>query len=166
MATFQVPQFIDQKPKIVGPLTLKQFAFLAVATLLSFFAYYTFSFFLWIIISIFLEAFAILLAFGKINGQDSASILKAMFSFFTQPRMFIWERNFSTKIAEEKSRALKEARESVGIQQKLKSIALNITTGKVLSPKTFRDNQKKEGFQSAIFSTGETKLVKKVDYSE
>ncbi len=165
MATFQVPQFIDQKPKIVGPLTLKQFAFIAVATLLSFFAYYTFDFLLWIIVSVVMESFALLLAFGKINGQDSTAVLKAVFSFLVQPRMFIWERNFSVKAAEEKSRA-DVARRSMSVQEKLKSISLNITTGKTLPPKAFRDEQKKKGFQEAVFQTGEKRLVKKMDYRE
>lgn len=165
MATFQVPQFIDQKPKIIGPLTLKQFAFIAVATLLSFFAYYLFDLLLWIIISLFVESIALLLALGKINGQDSTTVLKAAIMFLTQPRLFIWERNFSEKAVEKKSRADK-ARQSIGAQEKLKSISLNVTTGKTLSPKAFRDEQKKKGFEEAIFSTGEKRLVKKIDYKE
>ncbi|MFB6212783.1 MAG: PrgI family mobile element protein, partial [Candidatus Magasanikbacteria bacterium] len=43
MAKFQVPQFIEQKPKIVGPLTLQQFIYLASAAAVSFLSFYMFS---------------------------------------------------------------------------------------------------------------------------
>ncbi len=164
MSTFQVPQFIEQKPKIVGPLTLQQFAFIGTASLLSFIAYYTFNLYLWIIVSIILEAIAILLAFAKINGQDAIVVLKSLFRFLIEPRLFLWEKNFSEK--KEAPEKIEEVRNTMSIQQKLKSITLNITTGKAFSTKTTREEEKKEGYQVAVFSCGEKKLIKKVNYNE
>lgn len=166
MATFQVPQFIDQKPKIVGPLTLQQFAFVGSAALLSFIFYYTFDTFLWIFFSIVLGSIALLLAFGKVNGQEATIVLKSLFKFLLEPRLFLWEKNFSEKKKEESAESIASVRNTMSIQQKLKSITMNITTGKAFSPKISQETQKKEGFQVATFSTGEKKFVKKVDYSE
>lgn len=165
MATFQVPQFIEQKPKIVGPLTLQQFAFIGTASFLSFIAYYTFNFYLWIIVSVVLGTIAVLLAFAKINGQDAVVVLKSLFRFLIEPRLFLWEKNFSEKKdgAPEK---IEEVRNTMSIQQKLKSITLTITTGKAFSPRTAREEEQKEGYRVAIFSTGEKKLIKKVNYNE
>ena len=44
MSTFQTPQFIEEKAKIVGPFTLKQFLFLVMGGGISFASFYVFSF--------------------------------------------------------------------------------------------------------------------------
>ena len=55
----------------------------------------------------------------------------------------------------------------MSVQEKKKSIALNVTTGKIFNDKTHKsgDNKKtKDEFEVATFTTGEKKLVKRIDY--
>jgi len=88
---FTVPQFIDYETKIVGPLTLKQFIFLAMAGTVSVILYFTVHvtlLFLFVSILAFSAAFA--LAFVKINGKDLPAVFVNFLKFRSSSRMFLW----------------------------------------------------------------------------
>ena len=81
---FRVPQFIDIEDKVVGPLTLKQFAYILGAG--------GFSFIIWTFISIKLIAIPLILAvsalflshaFLKINNRPFADVLESAFAYYT-----------------------------------------------------------------------------------
>ena len=90
---YQVPQFIEVEDKIIGPLTLRQFIYIAGAGGLSivFFAY------LPIILAFLLSApvvaFATALAFYKVNGKSFIEILEAGFNYYTGAKLFLWKHN-------------------------------------------------------------------------
>ena len=101
----QVPQFLDIEDKIVGPLTLKQFSFLAAAFLLDLGLFYLFEFFLWALVAFTLSLLAIGLAFLKINGRGLPAVLISAFRFYWQPRLYLWQhtivapvKNFASQI--------------------------------------------------------------------
>jgi len=98
MATFQVPQFIDAEDKIVGPLTLKQFGFVATAFLLSVFLFYILDFWLWVILAGFFWISALGLAFFRINGRSLLQYLISIFLYFWNPRIFIWKHEIPTPL--------------------------------------------------------------------
>lgn len=87
---FQVPQFIDIEDKIFGPLTLKQFLYLAGAGALSFILFFAVQTPVWIGITILLMAIAAALAFIKYNGQTMLSTLGAVFRYLWFPKFYIW----------------------------------------------------------------------------
>lgn len=160
---FQTPQFIEQEAKIIGPLTLKQFLYVAAAAGLSFIAYYIFNLFLWFMISAILAGLAIALAFVKINGQDLPKILLSAFAYLWQPRIYTWQRiTKETSLEISEIEKLREVRRSMSIQEKLKSAALDITTGKIFSG----GRPKKPGprYQAVTYVTGERKIAKRIDY--
>jgi len=164
MATFQVPQFIEQKARIIGPLTLEQFLYLAVAGALSFIAYYVFNFFFWLMLSAILLVIAGALAFVKVNGQSLPQVLKAGFAYIWKPRTYTWQREISQKIVDvEDLERLEELRGKMSIQQKLKSVALNVATGKIFSPKKLKEEQG-EQFEVVTRLTGEKEVAKRVNY--
>lgn len=169
MATFQVPQFIESKPKIVGFLTLAQFGYIAVAAIILFSLYFTLQFPVWVILAIILMGAAGMLAFGRINGQSFPLIVRHAFQFAWNPRRYIWEREIPKAMLDvthiEKLEAL---RQRMKIEEKIKSVALGITTGKMFSLDQFRkgeeDGVKKDQYQVVTYLTGERKLAKRVDY--
>lgn len=165
MATFQVPQFIDQKPKIVGPLTLKQFFYLAGAAALGFASFKIFNFFLFLLIAAILAAFGVALAFVKVNGQEMSKVISSAIKFYLEPRIYTWQRIIKQETTTIDIGEIEEERDKMGLQDKLKSLALNITTGKLFSAAQFRKGRGQEnGFEVATFSTGEKRVVKKVNY--
>ena len=163
MATFQVPQFIEQKPKIIGPLTLEQFFYLGGAGVLSFFSFYVFNFFLSLILTVIFLSAAIALAFVKVNGQGMPATIKSALSYIWRPRTYTWQRAITETVLDTSElEKLEETRSNMSIQEKLKSIALGVTTGKIFSPKKWREEG--ERYQGVTHLTGEKEKAKKVDY--
>lgn len=93
---YQVPQFIEVEDKIIGPLTLKQFIYIAGAAGLCivFFVY------LQIIIAIFLSlpvvALAAALAFYRLNGKPFIEVLEAGFNYYVGAKLFLWKHQEPT----------------------------------------------------------------------
>jgi hypothetical protein len=167
MATFQVPQFIDEAPKIIGFLTLAQFFYLAGAGAISFICFYVFTTFFWLLITIVLAGLAIALAFVKIGGQSFPKILINAFHFLWKPRQYTWQRMLpKTTLDLSQIEKLESIRKRMTIEDKLKTIALGISTGKLFSPNQIRNqnNEEKKQFQVVTYATGERKLAKRVDY--
>ncbi len=89
---YQVPQFIEVESKIIGPLTLKQFIYLAGAAGLCvvFFVYLPTLFA--ILLSLPTAGFAAALAFYKMNGKSFIEVLEAGFNYYTGAKLFLWKR--------------------------------------------------------------------------
>ncbi len=92
---FQVPQFIEVEDKIFGPLTIRQFVYLAGGGGLGF-VIYTYvspiSFILAILCIIPVAALAISLAFYKVNNQPFINILESGFKFLFGAKLYIWKK--------------------------------------------------------------------------
>lgn len=86
-----MPQFIEVEDKIVGPLTLKQFIYIAGAGGLCviFFAYLPIL--LAILLSIPVVALAAALAFYKINGKPFIEVLEAGLHYYTGAKLLLWK---------------------------------------------------------------------------
>jgi hypothetical protein len=91
---FQVPQFIEVEDKIFGPLTWKQFLYVAggggltlgIFTLLSNHKLIAF------IISAPIVALSLALAFIKINNRPFIIYLESVLSYFSGERLYIWKK--------------------------------------------------------------------------
>ncbi|MBI2278764.1 MAG: PrgI family protein [Candidatus Brennerbacteria bacterium] len=164
MATFQIPQFIEQQPKVVGFLTLPQFLYLATAGGISFAAFYVFTFLLWLFVSVVVVAAGIALAFIKVNGQPLPAVLRAALSYYWKPRTYVWSRALQEETLDlsqiEKIEAL---RRRMGIEEKLKNLALQVTTGKIFSRRGNATNPRAR-YQTVTYLTGEKKVARRVDY--
>ena len=88
---YQVPQFIDVEDKLVGPLTLKQFIYLAgtAGLCILFFSYLPIIFAL--LLSIPIVAFGVTLAFYKINNKPFIEVLEAGFNFYLSKKFMLWK---------------------------------------------------------------------------
>lgn len=166
MATFQIPQFIEEQPKVVSFLTLPQFLYLAAAAGVSFAAFYLFTFLLWLFVTFIVAAAAIALAFVKVNGQSLPAVLRSALAYYWKPRVYTWSRSlpetaFPGVTDLERIEAL---RRRMGIEEKLKSLALQITTGKIFS--RTEPTKKADEYQVVTYLTGEKKVAKRVDYKE
>lgn len=108
---YQVPQFIEIEDKIVGPLTLKQFIYIAGGGGLCIVAFAYLPFILAALISIPVAALAAGLAFYKVNGKPFVNILEAGFNYYTRSKLFLWKHRES-KDAEKNMAAAGAAREA------------------------------------------------------
>ena len=88
---YQVPQFIEVEDKIIGPLTLKQFIYLAGAAglVVVFFAYLPFI--VAVLLSLPAAGLGAALAFYKVNGKTFIEILEAGFNYYTGKKLLLWK---------------------------------------------------------------------------
>jgi len=90
---FQVPQFIEVEDKIFGPLTLKQFIYLAGGGGLSFLVYVLLkSFVLSFIPVVLILAISSALAFYKLHNRSFITIAEAAFKYYTNAKLYIWKK--------------------------------------------------------------------------
>ena len=112
---YQVPQFIEIEDKVVGPLTLKQFIYIAGGIGLCAICFFTLPLILAIVLSIPIAALAAALAFYKMNGKSFIEILEAGFNYYTGGKLFLWKREeptakeFAAKSASARAAAEAEA---------------------------------------------------------
>jgi hypothetical protein len=90
MQQFTVPQFIDVEPKIIGPITTRQFLIFLAAALLIFLSYRLFYFTSFIFISVFILAVSGVFAFLKINGRPFHFFLLNFIQSILRPSLRIW----------------------------------------------------------------------------
>lgn len=100
---FTVPQFIEREPKIVGPLTFKQFIFIGIAGAICFLLYLTLPFSLFLISSFLFFGGALALAFLEIGGRPLPTVLANFLRYSLTPKMYIWKKKeISIKMVEKK----------------------------------------------------------------
>jgi len=160
---FQVPQFIEQKAKIIGPFSMGQFAYILGAAAISFIAYQIFELFLWVLISIVALAAAIALAFVKINGEPLPKIILFFLKFLTKEKKYTWQRIATTKTIEIDENLIYKTRKNMSFQEKLKSLSVKILGGKG-DGESAKNKESKEKYQVVSYLTGEKEIAKRVDY--
>ncbi|HDY73240.1 MAG TPA: PrgI family protein [Candidatus Jorgensenbacteria bacterium] len=169
MPQFQVPQFIEEKPKIVGPLTLTQFFYIGGAAAIGILAFYTINIpFLSFLIAAIVGAVGLSLAFVKINGLPLPSLIGAALTYWQKPKRYAWKRELPTVTIDASSaERIHVMRQNMSLQEKIKTAALNVTTGAI---PLFRKKDKQRGqrneYQVVSYLTGERRLAKRVDYKE
>jgi hypothetical protein len=89
---FQVPQFIEVEDKIVGPLTFRQFLYLAGGAGLSFIFYVYLPIYLAIFFIAASVIFALALTFYKYNGRDFIFLTESVFKYFFAKKLYLWKK--------------------------------------------------------------------------
>lgn len=100
---FQVPQFIEVEDKIFGPLTFKQFVYIAGGA--------GCGYLLWRVLPIYIAAPLIAgvvglgagLAFFKYNGQPFILALEHGFFFFVRSKLYLWSNTEHVENAKSKA---------------------------------------------------------------
>src|SRR3989338_2300398 len=118
---FSVPQFIEHAPKIVGPLTWRQFLFIGEAVAIVFILkFFIKIFFVFLLASVSLIGLASLFAFVKIGGRDVFTVFINFITFSVSSRLYVWQKKrVPPKIVfkKEKVRILKDEIEKRGLLQ-------------------------------------------------
>ncbi len=89
---FQVPQFIEIEDKIVGPLTLKQFLYLAGSVGMSIIAYRFLPLIVAIIVIACVGSLGIALAFFKYNNKPFIDLLESGVQYYLGEKLYIWKK--------------------------------------------------------------------------
>lgn len=128
---FQVPQFIEVENKIFGPLSFKQFIYVAGGAGLAFAAYTFLPGFFAIMAIVPITALSLALAFYKVNGKPFIRLLESMFTYFTKQKLYVWKkRKKQTKQEKESPEAPGQMQVPKISQSKLKDLAWSLDVHK------------------------------------
>ncbi len=89
---YQVPQFIEVEDKIFGPLTFKQFVYLAGGGGICVLLFMFLPKILAILIAAPIGGFALALAFYKINDKPFINVVEAFFKYSLTNKLYIWKK--------------------------------------------------------------------------
>ncbi len=90
---FAVPQFIDVEDKIFGPLTFRQFVYLAGGGGLCYLLIRLLPTFLGIVIALPIAALAGALAFIKFNNKPFLDIIESAVNYVLRNKLYIWRKD-------------------------------------------------------------------------
>lgn len=93
---FNVPQFIEIEDKIIGPLTLKQFLYLAAGGAILFIAWFFLKLWAFLIIAVPIALIGIFFAFYRVNGRPFIAFIGAVLGYFTKPRLYVWKKTINS----------------------------------------------------------------------
>lgn len=96
MSQYQVPQFIEVEDKIFGPLTLKQFVFIAGGGGLCLVFFTFFPLYLTILLGIPVMALSISLAFFQVNGRPLIFAMEHAFNYLIGNKLYLWKQRLTT----------------------------------------------------------------------
>jgi hypothetical protein len=91
MQQFTVPQFIEVEPKIIGPITARQFIMFLVAAFFIFIAYKSFNFTPFVFVTVLIIGVTGVFAFLKINSRPFHFFLLNMLQSITKPNVRVWD---------------------------------------------------------------------------
>ena len=92
---FQVPQFIEVESQVFGPLTVKQFIYLAGGGGLAYLVYVLLPLVFALIIDTGIIVLALMLAFYKVNERPFIYLLESAVKFYTKDKLYIWKKTTS-----------------------------------------------------------------------
>ncbi|HEY4501900.1 MAG TPA: PrgI family protein [Candidatus Paceibacterota bacterium] len=92
MAQYQVPQFIEVEDKIFGPLTLKQFIYLAGAGGLSLIFFTLLPLLLALPLIGLAVGIGAAFAFYKVNGRPLINAAEHAFAYFFGNKLYLWKQ--------------------------------------------------------------------------
>ncbi len=89
---YQVPQFIEVEDKIFGPLTLKQFIYLAGAGGLCLVFFTFLPIYLTILLGVPVVGFSLALAFYEVNGRPFINAVEHAFGYYVGSKLYLWKQ--------------------------------------------------------------------------
>lgn len=92
---FEVPQFIEVEDKIFGPLTWKQFVYVAGGAGLSAVLFFFTPFLIFLFLGIPVAALTFLLSFYPVNNRPFSLFLEAAVKYLKNSKLYLWRKSGS-----------------------------------------------------------------------
>lgn len=134
---YQVPQFIDIEDKIIGPLTIKQFVYLAGGAGMSYLIYTVFPIYIALVLVVAVIVLSLALAFYKVNNKPFIDFLEAAVMYYSKQNLYIWKKEERKPVARER---VSEAPAQVYVPRlsdsKLKELSWSLDINESVNPLT------------------------------
>jgi hypothetical protein len=117
---FQVPQFIEIEDTIFGPLTFKQFLYLAGGGGLCFIAYVYLPIYISVFFIAIIAGLAVALAFYKYNGRNFIFIFESFVKYLVSKKLYLWKQKTNEQKIQAPTKVISKA-EGIAIPKLSKS---------------------------------------------
>lgn len=142
---FQVPQFINVEDRLFGPFTVKQFVYLAGGGGACFLIWRLVGWFPGIFLMVPIVAFALALAFGKVNGMPFIFVLEAAFKYAARGRLYLWHKRDAKPVQRKKEMAEEPALSVPKLSEsRLKELTWSLDVHEITSPGSAETMAKRE----------------------
>ncbi len=140
---YQVPQFIDVEDKVIGPLTVKQFIYLAGGAGMSFVVFKYLPIYISILLIAVIAPVSVALAFYKINNKPFIDFMESAFLFYTKQNLYIWKREDKQILRQENAPVNQPAQVYVPkiSDSRLKDLTWTLDINENLNPLTGKDGK-------------------------
>jgi len=139
---FVVPQNIDSEPKLLGPITPRQFLIIFAAVLFCALLKVLLSFALFIAATIPITIITLVVAFVKINGQSFHYFILNIIQTLKKPKIRVWQKNLTDdylrQFTQKEVKKVEEKfvrKEFVG-KSRLNELSLIVNTGGAYQPES------------------------------
>ena len=126
MQEYQVPQFIEVEDKIFGPLSLKQFVYVAGGIGLCVIILLSLPLYIGILLALPVAVLSGGLAFYKINNKNLVDIIEAALTFYTKNRLYLWKKEESKEAAPTPAAPVPQREKLKLTQGKLRDLAWSL----------------------------------------
>lgn len=167
---YQVPQFIETEDKVVGPFSLRQFAYVGAAAVVTGICYFLLQTWLFVIMAVILLGGSLALSFVKINGRPLVKIALSAFNFYWNPQMYVWKSENPVAPQHHTPVAVRELPpiETIASGSSLHKSWENLQTGtpetKKTSDRQFIEKKMAERYQIFQRQSGDRAAARRVDY--
>ncbi len=171
---FLVPQFIETEDKVVGPFSIRQFIYVAIAGGFCFMLYFTVTAWLFAVLSALLLGTALSFAFIKINGVALTRVAMAAFNFYWKPQTYVWQPDHPEvgKKPEELARAAATSPQGIALEDIVSGLALrsvwqNLQTGATTAPRVSGQQfygKMQEKYEVFRRMSGDRNAARRIDY--
>lgn len=115
---FEVPQFIEIEDKIIGPLTWKQFVYLAGGAGVLIILKIALPFIFFVIIGNPFAVLAATLAFNRINNRPFSIFLESFLNYMRKTKLYLWRKETPQTIIEKTAVTEESPSPSLNFNQK------------------------------------------------
>jgi hypothetical protein len=99
---FQVPQFTEVEDKIIGPLTFKQFVYLAGSAGAIVVLFTFLPMFIAVIFAVPLGILGVMLAFYRVNNQPFIRVVEAYVKYAMTSKLYLWKHEEKKNVEQNK----------------------------------------------------------------
>lgn len=90
---FEVPKFIEIEDKVVGPLTWRQFIYIAGGIGVLVILYFFTPILVFVFLGLPFGALAFSLAFHRVNNRPFSIFLESFVNYFTRKKLYLWKKD-------------------------------------------------------------------------
>ncbi len=120
---FEVPQFIEIEDKIIGPLTWRQFVYVAGGVGVAVVLFFVLPFILFVILGVPIVALSGFLAFHRINNRPFSTFLESFVGYFSGSKLYLWRKEREQTIVTKREEPIMIVPEELPMKKNLSALS-------------------------------------------